>query len=322
MKSDADLGTRTNAHVVHYSSGITSWASAARAASSVGASRITLLFADTIIEDRDNYRFLIESAADVFGIPLPEVRYLSGKAEALTDLRGGTPTDRAAMVKARKKELADLRQKTMSQIPGLVWLSEGRTPWEVFHDERYVGNSRVDPCSKILKRKLLDRWVSENCGYGTIHYLGLDWAEPGRRERFSAAFSPRLTAFPMAEQPWLAKSMVLQLARDRGITPPRLYSFGFKHANCGGWCCKFGQSQAKRLLDWLYDYYLFCEQEEQALREFLGKDVACLRDRSSGESKALPLRVLRQRIESGDQCDMSDLGACHCFEPDENEVAA
>jgi 3'-phosphoadenosine 5'-phosphosulfate sulfotransferase (PAPS reductase)/FAD synthetase len=33
----------------------------------------------------------------------------------------------------------------------LITLSDGRTPFEVFKDEKFMGNSRVDPCSKILK---------------------------------------------------------------------------------------------------------------------------------------------------------------------------
>ena len=280
-----------------------------------------MLFADTLIEDGDNYRFLVQSAADVFGMSLASVEDLTGLASDLTPLRGGTDAERAAMVATRKNELASLRHLTSARIPGLVWLADGRTPWEVFRHERYLGNSRIDPCSKILKRELLDRWTREHCADDVTHYLGLDWTEPGRQERFKAAFSPRQTAFPMAEEPLLPKSLVLQSARERGLTPPRLYDFGFKHANCGGWCCKSGQAQAKSLLDWLRDYYLFCEQEEQSLREYLGKDIAALRDRRGGQSKPLPLRVLRERIEAGGQCDMSDIGACHCFELEE-EVAA
>lgn len=57
----------------------------------------------------------------------------------------------------------------------LVRIADGRTLWDVFRDERFLGNSRVDPCSKILKRKMADRWIAEHC----------DSAEP------SPAASPR-----------------------------------------------------------------------------------------------------------------------------------
>src|ERR1700743_2722315 len=42
-------------------------------------------------------------------------------------------------------------------------LMEGRNPWHVFFDERFLGNSRVDPCSKILKRQTADNWLIANC---------------------------------------------------------------------------------------------------------------------------------------------------------------
>lgn len=45
----------------------------------------------------------------------------------------------------------------------LVRIADGRDIWQVFRDERFLGNSRVDPCSKILKRELADRWIAEHC---------------------------------------------------------------------------------------------------------------------------------------------------------------
>ena len=54
-------------HVVMYSGGIGSWAAAKRVAAEHGTDRLTLLFADTQMEDADTYRFLRESAANVGG---------------------------------------------------------------------------------------------------------------------------------------------------------------------------------------------------------------------------------------------------------------
>ena len=52
-------------HIVMFSSGIGSWAAARRLVETVGTSDVTLLFADTLIEDEDNYRFLHEAASDI-----------------------------------------------------------------------------------------------------------------------------------------------------------------------------------------------------------------------------------------------------------------
>ena len=47
-----------------FSSGISSWAAAKRYAEQKGTAGMVLLFADTGIEDEDNYRFLHEAASD------------------------------------------------------------------------------------------------------------------------------------------------------------------------------------------------------------------------------------------------------------------
>ncbi len=51
----------THSHVVMFSGGAGSWAAAKR----IAARPLTLLFADTLIEDGDLYRFLDDAAADV-----------------------------------------------------------------------------------------------------------------------------------------------------------------------------------------------------------------------------------------------------------------
>jgi 3'-phosphoadenosine 5'-phosphosulfate sulfotransferase (PAPS reductase)/FAD synthetase len=52
-------------HVVMFSGGIGSWAAAKRVAERHGTSTLTLLFTDTLIEDADLYRFLVDAAENV-----------------------------------------------------------------------------------------------------------------------------------------------------------------------------------------------------------------------------------------------------------------
>lgn len=54
-------------HVVMFSGGIGSWAAAKRVAERHGTDNLTLLFADTLGEDADLYRFIREAAANVGG---------------------------------------------------------------------------------------------------------------------------------------------------------------------------------------------------------------------------------------------------------------
>lgn len=40
-----------------------------------------------------------------------------------------------------------------------IRIADGRTVWEVFEDVKFIGNSRIDPCSKILKRELIKNYI-------------------------------------------------------------------------------------------------------------------------------------------------------------------
>ncbi|KQM91845.1 MULTISPECIES: hypothetical protein [Sphingomonas] len=120
-----------------------------------------LVFTDTLYEDADTYRFLIESAANVLGRKLD----WTIDAEAAPDYRAAasTPIEEYCGNPDWRAWLADIRERAMADIPELIWLVEGRDPWEVFRDRRYLGNSRIDPCSEMLKRKFFAQWRAENC---------------------------------------------------------------------------------------------------------------------------------------------------------------
>jgi hypothetical protein len=300
-------------HIIRTSAGITSWAAGMRVADWYDRDGLCLVFADTLIEDEDSYRFLIEGSALVLGTPLDAVSDLAVAAMMLPPLEPGTPEFRAARLAERKAALTDLRERTTRVLPGLVWIADGRSPWEVFRAERFIGNSRIDPCSKLLKRVLLDRWVKANCTPDATHHFGLDWSEPARVTRFVAAMQPLRVECPMMEAPRFTKAELASDALRLGVAPPRLYAWGFPHGNCGGFCIKAGQAGAKRLLDTRRDYFLYNEQEESGLREHLGKDVSILRDRRGGKPRTLPLSVLRERLETTGLFDASDRGECSCF---------
>lgn len=88
---------------------------------------------------------------------------------------------------------------------------------------------------------------------------------------------------------------------------------GFPHNNCGGFCVKAGKSHFKLLLEQLPERYRYHEEQENNLRKLLNKDVTILREQKDGQQRRLPLAILRQRIEGGDQVDKFDWGGCGCF---------
>lgn len=199
----------------------------------------------------------------------------------------------------------------------LVVLSDGRTPWEVFFDERFLGNSRMDPCSKILKRQKADRWFTEKCDPAdTVRYIGIDWTEEHRFTRLRDRMAPEgwTVEAPMCEPPYMDKADMLRWLRSEGIEPPRLYALGFAHNNCGGFCIKAGQGHFANLLRTMPERYAYHEGKEQEIRRFLGRtDVSTLTEQRDGRTHPLTLRELRHRIEAGGEIDLFDIGGCGCF---------
>jgi hypothetical protein len=195
-----------------------------------------------------------------------------------------------------------------------VRLADGRTPMQAGRDHRCVPNNRMAVCSHVLKRTLLRAWIDENCDPAdTIIYLGYDWTEPHRVRAAGAHWEGWATDYPLTRPPYLYKPEILNLFRERGIEPPRLYGQGFRHANCGGACVRGGQAQWSLLLQVNRERYLEWEAEEQETRDLLGKDVAILRDRTDGTLKPLTLAAFRKRVErQPSMFDADDWGACGC----------
>lgn len=195
----------------------------------------------------------------------------------------------------------------------LVKIADGRTPWEVMRDTRFIANSRIDPCSRILKRELLNAWRDANCSpeETTVHF-GLSWDEDSRVRDVIARMLPWKGSAPMSEKPWVSKDEMMEWLRREGIEPPRLYSMGFAHNNCGGFCVKAGQAHFARLLFHMPERYAWHEAQEEGMRKLVG-DRAILKDRRGGTLKPLSLRAFRERLEADPKAfDKYDLGGCGC----------
>lgn len=215
----------------------------------------------------------------------------------------------------------------------LVKIADGRTPWEVFRDEKMIGNTRADPCSKLLKRVPGERWIKENCDpQDTCLVFGIHWEEQHRfyradhdgRER---GVQPRYldlgwrhVAAPMCWAPWKTEADIKAWLADEGLTLPRLYKLGFSHNNCGGFCVKAGEGHFAHLLRQLPEVYAHHEAEEQAFNAARpGKRpqtvLAPQRRQPDGSVKRVPMtmRDFRLAVQAGAQVDMFDIGGCGCF---------
>lgn len=193
-------------------------------------------------------------------------------------------------------------------------IGDGRNIWELFKDEKFIGNHRFDVCSRVLKRDLIDKWVRDNFEVKPVVVLGYDWSEPHRiesaRKRFeSDGFE---TWFPLAEAPYLLDDDHNTWLREIGVEPPRLYEMGFSHNNCGGACVKAGQYQWKLLYQKMPERYLWHEEQERQTREIIGKDVSVLIRTIKGVKTAMTLEEFRLRIVADEKVE-NDGMACTCI---------
>lgn len=197
----------------------------------------------------------------------------------------------------------------------LVTVADGRDIWQVFKDDRFLGNTRLANCSKFLKQKPCREWLEANHDpTSTTVYVGIDWSETHRIPAIEKGWSPYPVCAPLTEAPYLDRDDMQAMCREAGIELPRLYRAGFAHNNCGGFCVRGGQAQMELLLREHPERYAFHEAEEQKLRAHLDKDVSVLRDRRGGTTTPLTLLGFRERLEGqADLFDPLDVGGCGCF---------
>ena len=205
-------------------------------------------------------------------------------------------------------------------------ISEGRDIWQVFRDNGFLGNSRVDLCSRILKRELADKWIAKNFTPETVTcYVGIDWTELHRFERLAPRKLPWIYKAPLCDKPYLMKAELHDWADSEGLKKQRLYLIGSAHANCGGGCVKAGLGHWRNLFQKWPERYALWESKEQEIYDHVPRAKPFLKKRIKGETIYLSLRDLREQyLEpelSGVACDIdpNDLGGCGCFSDSEDE---
>lgn len=292
-------------HINSYSGGGASWYTSEILAERHGAENIINLFADTLIEDEDTYRFIDETT-----------------------------------------EKSGIR---------LVRVADGRDPWQVFHDSKWIGNSQIAQCSTHLKQKKCKDWVAENYSPDEcIIYVGIDWTEAHRMDAIREGWLPYRAEAVLTEPPYIDKEFIFSKMAEQGIRKPRLYEMGFSHNNCGGFCVRAGKGHFINLLQKMPERYLYHEGKEQEMRDYLERDdisilsnqvfshyevkeinqntderqlelfdldaLGAKKDSVSKKTavyvkQPYTLRQLREDWESGlgSQIDLDDIGGCGCF---------
>ena len=223
-----------------------------------------LIFADTLIEDEDLYRF------------------------------------NADIAKAVGKEI--------------VVLTDGRTPWQVYVDKRWIGNSRTAHCSTELKSKPVKQWLKEHSVLSDPLVLGMDWSELDRIERAQKNWGER-PVVSLLNKFNVDRSMYDAILKRHGIAKPRLYKLGYEHNNCGGFCVKAGQVQFERLYRTMPERYKWHEEQMIIATDAIGPTAKpFLRMTGGGELKYIDLKEFREHLEAGTaELDMFAGAGCGCF---------
>lgn len=256
-------------HIVSVSGGMGSFAESLSCVQKYGKDAVLLLFADTLMEDEDLYRFLQETTS-FLGCQLITVCY-------------------------------------------------GKTPWQLFEERRFVGNTMYDLCSRVLKRDLINNWVREHFGLedsegnnvlsAEIH-IGVDFSEHHRLTRVQNNMAPWVYRSTLVEE---GRIIPKDFSEQFGIAKPRLYDMGFSHNNCGGFCVKAGQGHFKILYEQMPERYLQHEEVELRLIESC-QTLPFLRKNINGKKTYMTLQEYRQKyLETGKaKEDTFEIGGCGC----------
>jgi len=196
----------------------------------------------------------------------------------------------------------------------VIILRTGKTPWDVYREKRYIGNTRTAHCSTELKTKPVMRFLNKYAGASEPLVLGMNLGEIDRIDRAALNWSPRPVKSLLCEYQW-GNRFIDHLFAWFGIELPRLYKMGFPHNNCGGFCCKAGLTQFNTLLERLPGVYAKHEKEMGLVMKDIGDTARpFLRKKANGETQYLTLTDFRERVERNEiDVPLYEFGGCGCF---------
>jgi len=165
--------------------------------------------------------------------------------------------------------------------------TDGRTPEQVFFDERFLGCDRVPLCSRVLKAERLQKFYKD--GDNLIFGIGIEEYHRMRPiiSRYQIVYAQTgkfcTLEFPLIKQE-IPRYKIDEWFRQTGIKMPELYELGFEHNNCSGGCVRQGAKRWRKLLKTLPDVYQAREDLENSFREKFG-DYSFMKDITLKEFK-------------------------------------
>jgi 3'-phosphoadenosine 5'-phosphosulfate sulfotransferase (PAPS reductase)/FAD synthetase len=169
--------------------------------------------------------------------------------------------------------------------------------YEVFRRVRYVVGGGGAPCSRKLKRDVLNAWKQPD----DVAVIGYTIEEQDRADRFIDANNIAVE-FPLIDA-GLTKADCLAIVERAGIELPRTYRMGYANANCIG-CPKGGEGYWNKVRRDFPERY----EEMAKIQDELGPGSHFFRDRKTGVR--ISLRQLDPKAGRHDEPEIECGFAC------------
>lgn len=199
----------------------------------------------------------------------------------------------------------------------IIKLTNGKTPWEIFKDKRYIGNNMTAHCSQELKTKMVQNYIKANYKntWATL-ILGMGYSEIDRIERARQNWKYIcLVDSLLIKYKLYSNTAIDNLLYKYWIKTPRLYKLGFLHNNCGGFCVRAGLKQFALLLQ---HFPIRFKEHEDAMENTMAAigptAKPFLRATIDGVFQYITLKQFREYYYSGKlSISPYDIGGCGCF---------
>lgn len=148
----------------------------------------------------------------------------------------------------------------------------GASTIEVFRRKRFMNGPMGAPCTRELKRKILDAWKQP----GDVMVFGYTAEEEGRLDDFRERNPDRPVLSPLIDA-GLTKEDCKAMVQRAGIELPFMYRLGYDNANCIG-CVKGGEAYWRAIRE---DFPVEFEELAQ-VQEEIGEGAYLFRNRKTG----------------------------------------
>ncbi len=236
-----------------FSGGKASFASADDAKTRFPNANIVLYFTDTLWENPDLYRFILE-ASDKLELPL------------LIHSLGLTPLQLMFKNKIVFNNMIGDCSVILKQKVSRDFLKKGlRPPIEEWHNRQFLKN---------------EDFITD-----AVLYFGIGFDEMHREPAIRKNWQPFQVEMPLIERN-IWKDKVL---KKYGIRQPVLYDYGFSHNNCNGRCVKAGQGHYKLLKDRMPDVFDKIMEQEYHIKMYVSAYRYIIKGNDPKDKDPIPL---------------------------------